>query len=104
MRINLYEYKIYSSYENLLKIKHSNPDGDDYEFWRGTVNTVHGIVSVESWLVPWLNTKREKATWLRFIINGISYNKTIYHYKKYTAKGLSHMAGKFAKECFNQTQ
>ena len=102
MKSYIFKYPIYSSCENLIKVKRHDDRLGNIEYWNGTVNTVHGIVSVESWLTRMMFTDHKKYTFLRFAINGIYYHKTIHHYKKYTCTGLARMAGRFAKECTNE--
>lgn len=96
MKIYKYQCKVYSSCERLIKVDRRHECGGLY--WKGSVETVHGLVDVESHLVPFWKGKRIKLTTMNMVIGGVSYHISIQHYKSYTCKGLSRMAGKFAKE------
>jgi len=71
------------------------------KYWDGTVSTKYGIVTVQSWLVPFFRSKKAKMTFIGFIYSGIDYRKNITHYHNYTCTGLARIAGRFAKRCIS---
>ena len=88
--------------ERLVK-RTSNSD-PQRQYYVGTILTKHGLVSVESHFHPYFTTNKGLYTFLSFALNGQYFTRTIKQYKPYTPTGLARIAGRFAKEKFQENQ